>query len=188
MTTLVMNAQTFDFSCGPKANAFPTQSITTTNFRTDAFYGVIDWDNPESYLEAFILDAERRAGLDYAYLRDVELNITLGHILQSGVCATAQFCSPTAIEVFIDRRCWNSSLYSGVLNQRLRLMYHEFGHAVQNYEHPDKSMGYNGHLDIMGYDNITVRDWDEAANRFFRGTDHTIRDCSGGKGTTTVNN
>lgn len=168
---LLAFCQTFNFRC----------PVETTGFFTDPVYSTITWEDPTTYLNAFIADANRRAGLDLSYLKDYDITIRLDD-LQPGICATAIICDFESIDIVIDNRCWQRSLHANVFNRKLRIMWHELGHAVFNYQHPRYSIGYNGHLDIMGYDDIFLNDWDQAADRFFLGTDHSIRNCNKAKG------
>ena len=109
------------------------------DFFSDSIYSSIEQDNPKSYLEAFIKDAER-FGVDLSHVNPDELIINpwifAGTQLQRSAIATASItCSETDNIIAYDNSWFENEFLTDKSFFKLKVMYHEFGHTVLGLKH-----------------------------------------------------
>ena len=129
------------------------EDITPVTYKEqDSLYAsVIDIDDPYVYLDLFIQDAQRFAGIDLSYVYDMNIRIDL---VDSGVFGINGIAFSACIagegsdnSVWIGINTAETKIWaSGVFEDRLALLYHEFGHDILNLAH----LGEEG--DIMTSD------------------------------------
>ncbi len=110
-----------------------------SNFLSDPIYSQIDQDNPNSYLEAFIKDAERY-GVDLSNVDpdDLVTEFWYGPTDQWGrnVLAWGSItCSETNNRIGYDYSAFKSNFLTDNSWYKLMVMYHEFGHTVLGLKH-----------------------------------------------------
>lgn len=103
-------------------------------FWSDPIYAEIDPLVPETYVIAFIKDAERH-GLDLSF---VDVNKITVAFRDEGLAGLSHLSCIDSDEVHISyyRPFWNSASYFDIQNERLTVMYHELGHDILNSGHP----------------------------------------------------
>ena len=114
-------------------------------FYADPIFSKIDHNNLFSYLEAFILDAERY-GVDLSYINDACINLFFDENY-TGAGATNAFCKENQVRVLLGKAYWDNQLkmlmskpYSNPLYSEttifgFHLMWHELGHDILNIGH-----------------------------------------------------
>ncbi len=110
-----------------------------SNFLSESIYSQIDQDNPKSYLEAFIKDAERY-GIDLSHVNPDELitDFWYGPTDQWGrnVLAWGSItCSDTENKIGYNYSSFKSDFLTDNRYGKLYVMYHEFGHTVLGLKH-----------------------------------------------------
>ena len=103
---------------------------------SDSLYASIDPSDPKSYLKAFIKDAERH-GLDMSAYNTDDFTFSLLSDENIGWnTAWAQgHCNHTYFFVGYNARIWNSFNIDDKINNRIKVMWHEFGHALFQMHH-----------------------------------------------------
>ncbi len=139
-------------------------SSDATGFFSDAVYGTIDFDDPNSYLEAFVMDAERY-GVDIRFALDQVFTFQWFNKSAGQSDAYAYLCIPESIFIQYDIDSWDGHTSGDQSNQRLRLMWHEFGHAILEYNHScdHSSIMYSHNScvgDILPFSGV-VSSWDD---------------------------
>ena len=170
---------------------FPTNVSEIENpqgFMLDTIYSKIDFNNPHSYLRAFIKDASRN-GVDLSYLdfEGTRINIFFGDL---ELCRNWVICNGNDVLVQIDQKVWNNAAVFDLRNERLWYMWHWFGHTILDLEHScyafdimfhwiNSGNECNGNV-ISNYDdgyNIYSRGFNKAASRMFRGYQQRFAEC-----------
>tara|TARA_B100001173_G_C16030587_1_gene566585 strand:+ start:3616 stop:5004 length:1389 start_codon:yes stop_codon:yes gene_type:complete len=119
--------------------------FTDIGFHADSIYSKIDPNSLLSYVDAFILDAERY-GLDLTYVRDHCYNIVIEefvNIVASG--ATMVGCVDTQVRVMLNKADWEQNIqpfldhskgfYKDPYMFGFHLIWHELGHDILNLQH-----------------------------------------------------
>jgi len=114
-------------------------------FHADPIYSQIDPDNFLSYLDAFILDAERN-GVDLSYIKDFCYNISYNE--NTTVAASASgYCKEKQVLLNVNQKYWEDNLqmvmsrpysnplYSETTMFGFHLIWHELGHDILNLAH-----------------------------------------------------
>ena len=109
------------------------------DFFSDPIYASIEQDNPKSYLEAFIKDAER-FGVDLSHVNPNELIINpwifaRSEVEQSSIATASITCSETYNRIAYDTAWFDSEFLTDKSFYKLKVMYHEFGHTVLGLKH-----------------------------------------------------
>lgn len=174
---------------------YPTRLEEMENpkgFADDPIYSQINLDDPQSYLLAFIKDAER-FGIDLSYIDPLtEFNFTFDEDLNVG--AEAAPCDGETVRVIYNTNAWNNSLLFDYFNNRITTMWHEFGHAILNLKHScyvgdimysTKQISHCDELidfEERNYNNfISVNNpnsFYNAAERMFKGIEQTSYGCN----------
>jgi len=119
--------------------------FTDIGFHADSIYSKIDPNNLLSYVDAFILDAERY-GVDLTYVKDHCYNIVLEDF---GAITTAAWtrvdCVDSQVRVELNKAYWEqyiqpfldhpSGFYKDPYMFGFHLIWHELGHDILNLEH-----------------------------------------------------
>ncbi|TMU56854.1 InlB B-repeat-containing protein [Flagellimonas algicola] len=108
--------------------------VAGKGFWSDPIYAEIDPLVPETYVTAFIKDAERH-GLDLSF---VDLDKVLVEFRDEGFAGLSHLSCIDDDRVHISYYTpfWNSASYFDIQNERLTVMYHELGHDILNSGHP----------------------------------------------------
>jgi hypothetical protein len=103
-------------------------------FWSDPIYSQIDPLQPETYVIAFLADAERH-GVDLSF---VDVNKILVRFREEGFAGLSHlYCfDDDRVEISYNIAFWNSASYFDIQNERLTVMYHELGHDILNSGHP----------------------------------------------------
>jgi hypothetical protein len=115
-------------------------------FYADPIYSQIDPYNLLTYLDVFILDAERY-GVDLSYVKEYCYNVVLVDFdfPNPPMAMTYTQCVDTQVRVVINKSSWEQAIQSIENTQQgfykdpfiygLQLMWHEFGHDLLHLEH-----------------------------------------------------
>lgn len=108
--------------------------VADKGFWSDPIYSQIDPLQPETYVIAFIADAERH-GLDLSF---VDVNQILVEFREEGFAGLSHLhCfDDERVHISYNSAFWNSASYFDIQNERLTVMYHELGHDILNSGHP----------------------------------------------------
>jgi hypothetical protein len=103
-------------------------------FWSDPIYSQIDPLQPETYVIAFLADAERH-GLDLSF---VDINKIIVRFREEGFAGLSHLSciDDDRVEISYLTAFWNSASYYDIQNERLTVMYHELGHDILNSFHP----------------------------------------------------
>ena len=103
-------------------------------FWSDPVYSQIDPLVPESYVRAFLADAERH-GLDLSF---VDVNQILIEFREEGTAGASHLScvDDERVHLSYTTAFWKSTSYFDIQNERLTVMYHELGHDILNSGHP----------------------------------------------------
>lgn len=106
-------------------------------FNSDPIYSLIERDNPESYLKAFIKDAERH-GLDLSFIdvQNFEFELVPGTNL--GFAGIAWNNCNDKVSVGMNLGVWNAARTFDYGNPLIEVMWHEFGHTILGLAHTCK--------------------------------------------------
>ena len=118
---------------------------TDIGFHADSIYSKIDPNNLLSYVDVFILDAERY-GVDLTYARDHCYNIVLEDFGSSSAAGwTNASCVDTQVRVELNKKIWEqniqplldhpSGFYKDPYMFGFHLIWHELGHDILNLQH-----------------------------------------------------
>ena len=118
---------------------------TDIGFHADSIYSKIDPNNLLSYVDVFILDAERY-GVDLTYARDHCYNIVLEDFGSSPAAGwTNASCVDTQVRVELNKKTWEqniqpfldhpSGFYKDPYIFGFHLIWHELGHDILNLQH-----------------------------------------------------
>ena len=118
---------------------------TDIGFHADSIYSKIDPNNLLSYVDVFILDAERY-GVDLTYARDHCYNIVLEDFGSSPAAGwTNASCVDTQVRVELNKKIWEqniqplldhpSGFYKDPYMFGFHLIWHELGHDILNLQH-----------------------------------------------------
>ena len=109
-------------------------------FMSDTIYNQIDQDDVKSYLNAFILDAQRN-GVDLSNINSDELilrkwDFSSDQYGREGVVAWGSItCSQTNNRIGYNISWFKNSYLTDIQWNKLYVMYHEFGHTVLGLKH-----------------------------------------------------
>ena len=115
-------------------------------FYADPIFSQIDPENLLSYLDAFILDAERY-GVDLSYVKEGCINIFLDPNFTIAAGGTNAFCKDNQVRIQYNKTYWedqlqmvmsrpySNPLYSETTMYGFHLMWHELGHDILNMGH-----------------------------------------------------
>ena len=116
-------------------------SYENIGFYADPVYSQIDFTDPSSYLDAFLLDAQRH-GIDVSH---VDVNNYIFELVESddddllGFRAVARrTCDDDNISIKYTDTAWEediSDIYSHSFPKAFGVMWHEFGHDILNLKH-----------------------------------------------------
>ena len=119
--------------------------FTDIGFHADSIYSKIDPNNLLSYVDAFILDAERY-GVDLTYVRDHCYNIVIedfGSFPAAG--RTNASCVDSQVRVELNKEYWEQTIqplldhpngfYKDPYMFGFHLIWHELGHDILNLQH-----------------------------------------------------
>ncbi len=103
-------------------------------FWSDPVYSQIDPLVPETYVLAFLADAERH-GLDLSF---VDVNQILIEFREEGTAGASHLScfDDERVHLSYTTAFWKSTSYFDIQNERLTVMYHELGHDILNSGHP----------------------------------------------------
>ncbi len=103
-------------------------------FWSDPVYSQIDPLVPESYVRAFLADAERH-GLDLSF---VDVNQILIEFREEGTAGASHLScvDDERVHLSYTTAFWKSTSYFDIQNERLTVMCHELGHDILNSGHP----------------------------------------------------
>lgn len=108
-------------------------------FYADEVYSEIDFNDPLSYLKAFIKDAARNnIDLSYINLDNFQFNIVPDNEWTGDATAVAlRGCNDDEIEISYKESLWisNKVPYRSSIPESVKVMWHEFGHDILNLEH-----------------------------------------------------
>jgi len=108
-------------------------------FYADEIYSNIDFNDPMSYVEAFIKDASRNGvDLSYVNLDNFVFNIIPDTEWTSDAAAYAsKICDNNQIEITFKQSVWETGKipYKSEIPNSVKLMWHELGHDVLNLDH-----------------------------------------------------
>ena len=109
-------------------------------FWGDEVYKEIDWNDPVSYVMAFLKDAERH-GVDLSFVNKesiiAEVVETLPNLSgQSGAASYASF-DKTKVDIKFKKDFWETLSYYNKNNSRIRIVWHELGHDILQLDHND---------------------------------------------------
>jgi len=174
-------------------------------FYSDPLYQTLDVSDPMDFIRVFIEDGKRH-GVDLSHILNKEPYLFVTPIDDNRVCAWASnVCDKESIWIEYDTTCWDDGIPAPFYAYRLQVMYHELGHSILSYRHPmvegweekglewpeNVAQGYNGRKDdIMGYsfnhnwehEENPQENWYNRLDRFFKGIDHEVYDCTNSKG------
>ena len=139
-------------------------------FYSDPLYASLNYDDIYDFERVFIADAKRH-GLDMSWITGVvQYRFNRDDYVHRGYCATGGGdCAQTHAVITYAEECWGDQIQEPFWSGRLDVMYHEYGHAVMHYPHPqvdnaqarglewpnNVAMGFGpnseGRQDIMGY-------------------------------------
>jgi len=108
--------------------------VTGKGFWSDPIYSEIDPLVPESYVIAFLKDAERH-GVDLSF---VDISKILVEFREDGFAGLSHLScfDDDRVHISYTQSFWNSTSYFDIQNERLTVMYHELGHDILNSGHP----------------------------------------------------
>ena len=108
--------------------------VAGKGFWSDPIYSQIDPLIPETYVIAFMADAERH-GVDLSF---VDVNQILVEFREEGNAGESYlYClDDERVHISYTQSFWNSASYYDIQNERLTVMYHELGHDILNSLHP----------------------------------------------------
>ena len=108
--------------------------VKDKGFWSDPIYSQIDPQKPETYVIAFLADAERH-GVDLSF---VDVNQILIEFREEGFAGLSHlYCyDDERVHISYNQLFWNSASYYDIQNERLAVMYHELGHDILNSSHP----------------------------------------------------
>ena len=108
--------------------------VAGKGFWSDPIYSQIDPLIPETYVIAFIADAERH-GVDLSF---VDVNQILVEFREEGNAGESYLIclDDERVHISYTQSFWNSASYFDIQNERLTVMYHELGHDILNSGHP----------------------------------------------------
>ena len=103
-------------------------------FWSDPVYSKIDPLVPESYVIAFIEDAERH-GVDLSF---VDINKIEVNFREEGFAGASHLSciDDDRVEISYYKPFWDSASYYDLYNERITVMWHELGHDLLNSNHP----------------------------------------------------
>lgn len=121
-------------------------------FNSDPIYSSIERNNPESYLTAFIKDAERH-GVDLSFIdvEDFEFDLVPGTDL--GFAGIAWNNCNDKVSVGMSLQFWDNARTFDYGNPLISVMWHEFGHTILGLAHTCKIS------QIMWAYNASVQDY-----------------------------
>lgn len=162
---------------------------TKRGFFSDTLYQTLDASDPYDYIRVFIADAKRH-GVDLSHITNKEPYLHLVDLDFDPCAYASDLCDREKIWIEFDINCWNNVIPEPYYFGRLATMYHELGHTILSYQHPEVNNkvvgGFNDRRDdIMGYGTKSSwntrydpeQTWYKRLDRFFKGTDHVIYDC-----------
>ena len=178
-------------------------------FYIDEVYKNINFDDPYSYLSAFILDAERH-GLDLSYVYDGKIEITvLPDEIWDGSDTTAAYaratCYDDEVEIFYKESAWKEDKipYKNSFPKSVGVLWHEFGHDILNLahvclgnhimsgRHQDPQIVYSNNDCEEEYITVYGMNWNDidkrknfqrAVSDMFNGYEQISKNCLSGKG------
>ena len=114
-------------------------------FYADSIYGSIDPNNLLSFVDAFVLDAQRY-GVDLSYVRDNCYNILIEDFGSSPISGrAAASCVDSQVRVTLNKETWEqniqpfldhpSGFYKDPFMFGFHLIWHELGHDILNLDH-----------------------------------------------------
>ena len=144
---LVVNDQINGYKTSKILSKVSTQDIGITmidsfegiGFYADEIYSQIDFNDPSTYLEAFIKDAQRH-GVDLSYVNKNNFQFTIIPdnlwTLESSAYAS-RICDDNQIDVTFKESVWLQGKipYKTSVPSALKTMWHEFGHDILNLDH-----------------------------------------------------
>ena len=105
-----------------------------SNIFSDSIYKEILIDNPKSYLDAFIKDAQRY-GIDISDVDSSQLIVNKFDTPRPYIAAAAINCSQTNNTIWYGESWFSNSPLTDNYLARIYIMYHEFGHTVLGLKH-----------------------------------------------------
>jgi hypothetical protein len=183
-------------------------SYENTGFYLDEIYSEIDFNDPKSYLSAFIKDAERY-GLDLSNINinNFSFNVVADSDWEEDNFAayTTATCNDNLIEIYYKESYWNRDIipYKTDIPTSVKVMWHEFGHDIlkldhvclgghimsgrhQNpkivYDQSDCDEEYFTAYNMRWNDNDTRINFERAVENMFSGYEQIKINCSSNKG------
>jgi hypothetical protein len=178
-------------------------------FYADEIYSNIDFNDPKSYVEAFINDASRNGvDLSYVNLDNFVFNIIPDTEWTSDAAAYASKpCDNNQIEITFKQSVWETGKipYKSEIPNSVKLMWHELGHDILNLDHvclgdhimsgrhQDPKIVYSTadceeeYITVYGmtWENSDSRkNFQRAVSDMFTGYEQIKFDCQSGKGNT----
>jgi len=172
----------------------------------DEVYSQIDFDDPSSYLNAFIQDAVRH-GVDLSYIDTNKYQFTIipdNEWTSSASAYASRICDNDQIDITFKESVWSNSKipYKTSVPDALKIMWHELGHDILNLDHvclgdhimsgrhQDPKIVYSSADCEEEYITIYGMDWDNADPRknfqravddMFSGFEQVYFNCTTGK-------
>jgi len=139
---IVFPSIVFDLNGYSDINQYPNiyDYYSENQFMSDSIYSQIDQDDAKSYLNAFILDAQRN-GVDLSNINSDELILSnwdfpSDQLGREGVVAWGSItCSQTNNEIGYDISWFKNHYLTDKSFHKLKVMFHEFGHTVLGLKH-----------------------------------------------------
>ena len=181
-------------------------SFEGVGFYLDEVYSQIDFDDPISYIEAFIQDASRH-GVDLSYVNPNDFQFTIipdNEWTSSAAAYASSSCDNNRVNVTFKESIWvnGKTPYKTSIPDAVKIMWHELGHDILNLDHVclgDHIMSGRHQEPKIVYTNadcseeyITVygMDWDNqdirknfqrAVDDMFSGFEQIYFNCTSGK-------
>jgi hypothetical protein len=148
-------------------------------FWGDEVYKDIDWNDPVSYVMAFLKDAERH-GVDLSFVDTESIIAEVVDNLPSNntLFTAASYASndKTKVDIKFSKSHWDSFSYFNKNNKRIVSMWHELGHDILQLEHNNTNENFEEY-DLMRSIDVAINmgDWrgfkyfQKAVDRMFSG-------------------
>lgn len=108
--------------------------VVGKGFWSDPVYSEIDPLVPESYVIAFIKDAERH-GVDLSFIDLNKIEVTFREEGTAGSSHLSCY-DDDRVKISYLKSFWDSASYYDLYNERITVMWHELGHDLLNSSHP----------------------------------------------------
>ena len=111
-----------------------TEMSNPQGFFLDSIYNQIEYNNPESYFEIFKKEAFR-FGININHLTLEDFDFDFQELDDRGAAAIGFLCDGDRTWVRYDPDSWEKSIDFDIRNDKIKIFWHEFGHAILNIIH-----------------------------------------------------